>query len=427
MRPRPPEKSPASVFGLAVAEDPPRRRPLVRKETVPLAPETFLDDLAERGFDLWIGVPCSLLGPFLTALRARTDLEHVPLCNEGEAVAYASGAWLAGRRPVVYLQNSGLGNATNPLTSLASPYDLGMVLVCSWRGQPGQEDAPQHLAMGALTPALLEATAPGLALSGDPAVDRPRVRSLCEQVLAAPRPGSLLVPRGTFQASTGPDQPPVPPRAPPAGHLEDVEAGPPTLTRGQALEVLDEVIGDRFPVVATTGKTSRELHALADRPGHFYMVGSMGCAPTLALAVARHRPGGGPVVCVDGDGAALMRLEAWASVAAYRPAGFVHVLLDNGVHDSTGGQPSLGPAIRFDALAHALGYASSARRRSAGGLRAALVEALDGPGPSLIHVPILPGSPPGLGRPGLPLTKYGRRFRRFLERGVPDDGTEAAG
>jgi phosphonopyruvate decarboxylase len=373
----------------------------------------FMDELRDRGLSLWTGVPCSLLGPMLAALPGREDLEHVPLSNEGEAVAYAAGAALAGRRAVVYLQNSGLGNAVNPLTSLAGVYGLDMLLLCSWRGEPGRPDAPQHLAMGALTPDLLEAVAGYRVLREEDASE-----SMAWAAEEGRGPRALLVPKGAFEAGGASGEPRS---APAPGTLCEGEDGPAELSRGAALAAIDEVVGGRAPVVATTGKTSRELHALGDRDGHFYMVGSMGCAPSLALGVARHRPGGGPVVCLDGDGAALMRLEGWAGVAAYAPAGFVHVLLDNGVHDSTGGQPSLGPSFRFAAIAHSLGYAHSVRARTARRLGEEVAAALERPGPTLVHVPTRPGSPEGLGRPGTDLPGYRDRFRSYLRSGVDAD------
>ena len=384
---------------------------------MPLDPGAFLDDLRARGLDLWTGVPCSLLGPLLASLPGREGLEHVPLSNEGEAVAYAAGAALAGRRAGVYLQNSGLGNAVNPLTSLAGVYGLDMTLLCSWRGEPGRPDAPQHRAMGELTPALLEALAPYRVLR-----DGASEQDLAWATTPGHGPRGLLVPKGTFASEVEPGAAPEPTsRPPPLCSGGSDEAGPAQLTRTGALRVLDEGVGARHPVVATTGKTSRELFALADRPSHFYMVGSMGCAPSLALGVARHRPGGGPVVCLDGDGAALMRLEAWAGVAAYRPAGFVHVLLDNGVHDSTGGQPSLGPAFAFARVAASLGYAHAVRVCSAARLGEELADAFGRRGPTLLHVPILPGSPEGLGRPGADLPAYRDRFREYLLGAAAED------
>lgn len=368
--------------------------------------DRFMDGLRDQGLSLWTGVPCSLLGPMLAALPGRDDLEHVPLSNEGEAVAYAAGAALAGRRAVVYMQNSGLGNAVNPLTSLAESYGLDMLLLCSWRGEPGRPDAPQHLGMGALTPTLLEAVAPYRVLAAE---DEDADVTWAGEFADGPR--ALLVPKGTFASGKAQGGPPPPP---PPGVLGEAEAGEATLSRTDALRAIDEVVGERAPVIGTTGKTSRELHALGDRPNHFYMVGSMGCAPSVALGVARHRPGGGPVVCLDGDGAALMRLEAWAGVATYRPAGFVHVLLDNGVHDSTGGQPSLGPAVRFAEVAHALGYAHAVRVCSAPRLGEEVAAAMGRDGPTLIHVPTLPGSPKDLGRPDPDLPAYRDRFRSYL-------------
>jgi phosphonopyruvate decarboxylase len=196
------------------------------------------------------------------------------------------------------------------------------------------------------------------------------------------------------------------------------------LNRTQALEIVLGEISEKSPVLATTGKTGRELYALEDRPGNFYMVGSMGCLPSLGLGIARGWQGMQPLVLLDGDGAALMRLEALVSVGAYRPPGLVHVILDNHSYDSTGGQDSLSSGVDFLALAHALGYQEGFRVCSAEALRGAFQWALVHPGPTLIHLSILSGSPPSLPRPPEEPAWYASRFRDFLtETKAPESGS----
>ena len=164
--------------------------------------------------------------------------------------------------------------------------------------------------------------------------------------------------------------------------------------------------------MATTGKCGRELFTLADRPQHLYQVGSMGCASAMGLGVALHTPR--PVVVLDGDGAALMKLGNLATIGSRAPANLVHVVLDNGVHDSTGGQATVSPNVDFAAVALACGYASGASADSLAGFERALAATHTEPGPHLIHVRIAPGSLANLGRPTIKPPEVARRFRQFL-------------
>lgn len=363
------------------------------------------------GWDAFCGVPCSYLTPLIDHVAARADLGYLPLSNEGEAVAFACGQALAGRRPVVMFQNSGLGNAVSPLTSLARLFGLPLLLVVTWRGEPGRPDAPQHDLMGAITPELL--TLMGIPHERAPA--EPDQLAACLGRLAeaaAHGPAALVLPKGVVTASGDAQAPPPAPR--PGGVAEPPEPGPAEMSRGDALEILLEILGEENPVVATTGMTGRQLCSMDDRPGHFYMVGSMGCASSLALGVARAWRGRGKVVALDGDGAALMRLEAMAGVGAHGPDSLLHVLLDNGVHDSTGGQPTLAGGVDFLRVATALGYRHAACARSPARLRQELVEALAAPGPRLLQVRIRPGTPSAMTRPELEPAAYATRFADFL-------------
>jgi phosphonopyruvate decarboxylase len=165
-------------------------------------------------------------------------------------------------------------------------------------------------------------------------------------------------------------------------------------------------------VVATTGKCGRELFTLADRPQHLYQVGSMGCASAMGLGVALNTPR--PVVVLDGDGAALMKLGNLATIGSRAPANLVHVVLDNGVHDSTGGQATVSPNVDFAAVALACGYASGTSADSLAGFERAFRATRDEPGPHLLHVRIAPGSHAELGRPTIKPPEVARRFRAFL-------------
>jgi phosphonopyruvate decarboxylase len=206
---------------------------------------------------------------------------------------------------------------------------------------------------------------------------------------------------------------PAPTGAPVAVRRHGAEGRPPT--RVAALERLLERLPEHAAVVATTGKTSRELYTLADREQHFYLVGAMGSASSVGLGVALHTTR--PVVVVDGDGALLMRLGSLATAGAYGPGNLVHVVLDNGVHDSTGGQRTVSTVADLAGVAAACGYARVHRCGGLDDLSAALDDALAGPGPALIHLRIRPGSLERLGRPRVSPHEVAHRFRGFVAAG----------
>ncbi len=183
-------------------------------------------------------------------------------------------------------------------------------------------------------------------------------------------------------------------------------------TRHAVLERLLAAAPDSAAIVASTGKCGRELFTLADRAQHLYQVGSMGCASPMGLGVALNTSR--PVVVLDGDGAALMKLGAMATIGAEGPNNLLHIILDNGVHDSTGGQPTVSSSVDFAGIALSCGYAGAALADHPDGFEAALAAALANPGPQLIHVRIRPGSMKGLGRPTLSPRDVADRFKTFL-------------
>jgi phosphonopyruvate decarboxylase len=330
--------------------------------------------------------------------------------SEGEAVAIAAGAWLAGQKTVVMCQNSGLGNAVNPLTSLSFPFRIPTLLVVTWRGQPGIHDEPQHELMGQITGSLLDAMRiPHRAFPTAPEDVEPALDLAEAEMGRSELPFGLVMARDTVR-DDGLEEKAPDPR--PAGARHDYLEHGPRPTRLAILERFLAVVPDAAGVVATTGKCGRELFTLADRPQHLYQVGSMGGASAMGLGVALHTER--PVVVLDGDGAALMKLGNLATIGSRAPANLVHVVLDNGVHDSTGGQATVSPSVDFAAVALACGYASGASADSLGGFEQALRATRTDPGPHLIHVRIAPGSLAKLGRPTVTPPEVARRFRRFL-------------
>jgi phosphonopyruvate decarboxylase len=376
-----------------------------------IAASEFFAEAARAGFDFYTGVPCSFLTPLINGALSAPGLAYVGAASEGEAVAIAAGAWLAGRQTVVMCQNSGLGNAVNPLTSLNEPFRIPTLLIVTWRGEPGIGDEPQHALMGRITQDLL-------AVIGVPHAPFPAAREALAPAFAEATGGMrstglpfAFVMRKGDVAEEGlrPTDRPLP--AP--GRRADFPtsaAGRPA--RAAALERFLQLVPDNGAVIATTGKCGRELFTLADRPQHLYQVGSMGGASGMALGVALNTRV--PVFVLDGDGAALMKLGTFATIGACAPRNLVHILLDNGVHDSTGGQPTVSASVDFAAVALACGYAYAAACASLDGFEAALREAMGRPGPALIHLRIAPGSMAKLGRPTVSPPEVARRFRAFL-------------
>lgn len=368
----------------------------------------FLAPARAAGLDFFTGVPCSYLTPLINGV-ASADVGYLSAANEGEAIALAAGAWLAGRRPVVMMQNSGLGNALSPITSLLAPFAIPLLLVITWRGRPGEVDEPQHALMGPITPALLDLVGlPHRQFPTDVAAVAPAIQHATDGFLQR-RARALILERGAVRA-----EPLVEPMRPPAaaGVVLDrrTRAAPPR--RAELLAEVLRGVPATTAIISTTGVTSRELFTLGDRPAHFYMVGSMGCAGAIGLGVAS--VSSRPVIVVDGDGAALMRLETLATIAARAPQRLVHVILDNGVHDSTGGQATAAPGVDFAAAAAALGYPRAVRVDSVAGFALALAAALAEPGPHLVHARIAPGVMPELGRPTIAPADVAARFRDFL-------------
>jgi phosphonopyruvate decarboxylase len=291
------------------------------------------------------------------------------MANEGDAVALIAGVALAGDasaphgRGIAMMQNSGLGNAVSPLTSLTWTFRLPQLLVVTWRAQPGVADEPQHALMGPITPDMLETMEipwelfPTETKQIGPALDR-----AIAHMDQNGRPYALVMQKGSVAAyplKSGTDR--IGGRTPAATRAATIcdLAAEPRPSRHEALHaVVAQTPLQSTVLLASTGFCGRELYAIEDRPNHLYMVGSMGCVLPLALGLALARPDI-RVIALDGDGAALMRLGAFATAGVYGPPNLWHLLLDNGVHDSTGGQATVSPRVSFAEMAAACGYASS--------------------------------------------------------------------
>jgi phosphonopyruvate decarboxylase len=378
----------------------------------------FLAAARDRGFGFYTGVPCSFLTPLINRVISDPATTYVGATSEGEAVAIAAGAWLAGRGAAIMCQNSGLGNTVNPLTSLNHPFRIPALLIVTWRGEPGLKDEPQHAVMGEITSTLLEVIRiPHRAFPSESSEIGPVLAAAEEEMHRTGLPSALIMRKGTVRDEELEQPEPPSPRL---GRRVDLTTGARRPARVQVLERFLAALPNEAAVIATTGKCGRELFTLADRPQHLYQVGSMGCASAMALGVALNVSR--LTIILDGDGAALMKMGNMATIGAQAPQNLLHVILDNGVHDSTGGQQTVSSSIDFAEVAAACGYAQAAVCDDLSGFEEALNAAFASPGPHLVHVRILPGSIAKLGRPTIAPHEVAARFRSFLaEEGSMED------
>jgi phosphonopyruvate decarboxylase len=354
--------------------------------------EAFVSHLQNLGAGLYTGVPDSLLSTLSAYLLNKPEIPHIIAANEGNAVGYAIGDYMATGKPtVVYMQNSGLGNTVNPITSLADPliYGIPMMLVIGWRGKPGEKDEPQHLKQGAVTLTQLDTlSVPYLVVERDAAEDEvlAKISALWQKMLDRQGPVALVIESKTFAGKY-----PLPKSA--------IDSD---LTREDAIDTVISTLPEDAFYVATTGKTGRELFELREAKHQpqrdFLTVGGMGHASSIAMAIAKHRTKH-LTVCLDGDGASLMHLGAMALIANQAPAKMIHVVLNNSAHDSVGGQPTIAASVDFKLLSEALHYTGYFQADTKDALTEALKQAQKMTGPVLIEVRVRVGARADLGRP----------------------------
>lgn len=368
----------------------------------------FVDWLETLGVDFFTGVPDSLLKPVCFYLADHAGDKHVVTANEGGAVALACGYHLAtGKVPLVYLQNSGLGNTVNPLLSLADRdvYSIPLLLLIGWRGEPGTKDEPQHVKQGKVTVNQLDGMGiPHRILPDEPEAARQLVSELLEIAAAESRPVALLVRDKTFE-----------PYKPTVKAASDFE-----MTREEAIGAVVAALGESDAIVSTTGKISRELYECRDRAGQghqqeFLTVGSMGHASQIAMGIALARPDR-QVYCLDGDGAMLMHMGSSAIVGAAGVTNFKHVIFNNGVHDSVGGMPSAGLHVSFTEIVKACGYTETWRVERRENLAETVSQLRAAKGPAMLEVMVQKGARTDLGRPKTSPIENKTAFTEFLRQ-----------
>ena len=311
--------------------------------------EKFYATLRGSGVSMFTGVPDSLLKNLCAYITDNSDAYHnIIAANEGAAVGIASGHYLAtGEVPVVYMQNSGIGNAVIPLMSLADEkvYSIPLLLIIGWRGEPGVHDEPQHVKQGEVTLPLLDAMQiPYVILPDEDTVALTAVHKIIDDCKKLSKPHAIVIRKNTFGKYK----------------LRKEAVNDYPLSREEALTMLVNAIDQDSMIVSTTGKLSRELFELREAlsQGHgndFLTVGSMGHSSSIALGIAFEKPGR-KIFCFDGDGAFIMHMGAISNIGALAPKNFIHVVFNNGAHESVGGQPTLGFGIDICAIAKACGY-----------------------------------------------------------------------
>jgi phosphonopyruvate decarboxylase len=371
-----------------------------------------LVETAKRGgFSVWSGVPCSYLQGLINRVIGDPAIRYVAAANEGEAVALAAGTEIGGGRAVVMLQNSGLGNAVNPLTSLCHSHRIPVLLIVSRRGEPGgAPDEPQHALMGAITTDLLQLMQ--IPWERCPVRDD-EVAGCLGRALAHMqqhrRPYALVAGRNDLSAWPAPALAPAACAAPRPVAADAVPAG--HASRRAMLQAIQSALAPDDVVLATTGFTGRELYAIGDRVNQLYLVGAMGCASSVGLGLALQCPRV-RVIVIDGDGAVLMRLGALAMIGRERPRNLLHIVLDNGVHESTGGQPTGSALIDLAAIAQACGYERTHTVAHPADLRAVLAER--GCGLTFARIMTAAGTDRDLPRPAVGPAELAERLRQHV-------------
>jgi len=368
--------------------------------------KTMLDII---GADFYTGVPDSQLRALCDYLMDTYGIDpkhHVIAANEGNAAALAAGYHLAtGKIPVVYMQNSGEGNIINPAASLLNEkvYAIPVIFMIGWRGEPGTKDEPQHIYQGEVTIKLLEDMGISSFVIGKETT-KEELRHKMEEfrlLLGQGKDVALVVRKGAISYSQ---------------KVEYKNSN--TMKREEIIQHIIKVSGEDA-VISTTGKASRELFEIREANGQshkydFLTVGSMGHSSSVALGIAVHKPEK-KVWCIDGDGAALMHMGAMAVIGAERPENLVHVIINNGAHETVGGMPTVADGLDFAAMATACGYPYAACVNTFEELDEELIKAKEGNRLCMIEAKCSIGARQELGRPTTTALENKERFMEFLQ------------
>ena len=361
---------------------------------MPIDPKEFFNLLSDLGIKFFSGVPDSLLKEFCLCLDENIDNNHHVICaNEGNAIALAAGHYLStGQLPLVYMQNSGFGNAINPLLSLcdASIYSIPMVLTIGWRGEPGVKDEPQHEKQGKIQIDLLKTIGMKYSIvSKDDENYKVKVNEIISYAKKNDEPAALVIKKGAFAKFSDQEYP--------------TTTSDSNLKRESALKIIMSEIGEDSIIVSTTGKTSREIFEIRTRnnenhSGDFLTVGSMGHCSSIALGMALSRPEKN-IFCIDGDGSMLMHFGTVATIASLKPKNFKYILLNNQVHESVGGQSTAAKNLNMVKIIKSMDSFQTLFANNSDELKSTIKEFCNYKTLSFLEVKIVAGSRHDLGRP----------------------------
>lgn len=368
--------------------------------------ETFVNML---NVDFYTGVPDSLLKPLCNYLMDAYGIDskhHMIAANEGNCTAIAAGYHLAtGKVPAVYMQNSGEGNVINPLASLLNDkvYAIPMIFIVGWRGEPGVHDEPQHIYQGEVTVKLLEDmdVAAYVVTKETTEEELDAQMQVFRSLLAKGKDVAFVVKKGALSFE------------------KNVEYSNKNHMRRE--EIIEHIVNvsKEVPILSTTGKASRELFEIREKNGQshkydFLTVGSMGHTSSIALGVALQKPQQ-KIWCIDGDGAMLMHMGAMAVIGANKPSNLVHIVINNGAHETVGGLPTVASEINLVKMAEACGYPYAVRVSEFEQLDKELQAAKERRELTLIEVECAIGAREDLGRPTTTALENKENFMRYLQ------------
>tara|TARA_B100000780_G_scaffold222692_1_gene161791 strand:- start:1264 stop:2400 length:1137 start_codon:yes stop_codon:yes gene_type:complete len=373
-------------------------------------PKILFKALADNGINFYTGVPDSLLKFFCAFITDVADAEkHIIAANEGAATSLGIGYHLATNQvPLIYMQNSGLGNVVNPITSLADPqvYSIPMILMIGWRGEPDHKDEPQHVKQGAITLELLKVLDIPFEILDTKSNDieaKKIIDLLATKAKNNNQPVALIIKKNTFEKY----------------ELINKPIFDRTYTREEAIQQIIPEIPNNAILVATTGMLSRELFEYRSqrKEGHekdFLTVGGMGHASQIALGISLQKKDN-QVFCLDGDGSILMHMGSLAINGIVGKANFHHIVINNNAHDSVGGQPTVAGDIDLQKIASGMRYSWCGLATSAEEIKKSLKIMQSIEGPTFLEIQVKTGNRKDLGRPTIKPEDNKYDFMRFLD------------
>lgn len=367
--------------------------------------ENMFTAFINSGIEAFYGVPDSVLKEFCLYLEKNSDkIQHIICANEGNAVGLAAGYNLTTEKvPAVYMQNSGLGNAINPILSLThkSVYNIPILFIIGWRGEPNTQDEPQHIPQGEVTKSQLDILGvPYLVIDSESDVSS-TISYAVKKIKESGNSVALLVKNNIFEPIIQNSKKP----------------SAPSLKRYQALNTLLDLSNEDI-VITSTGKISREVCELRNQRKEaqrdFLVVGSMGHTSSVALSIALNKTSR-RIICIEGDGSALMHLGAIPTIAENRPKNFIHIILNNHAHESVGGQPTAAQDFNFTELAKTSGYEMQLTASTIEEIYTCWNQIVQTQGPCMLEIKVECGSMKGLGRPSNTPIECKNNFMNFLK------------